>query len=78
MSAAQRRATRERLAEEARQERIKRHGVQLLEALEGPLAIVADSHGVVGYHHNDDAAGWDEFEEIAVARAAIAAAKGES
>jgi len=50
---------------------------QLLEALEGMLAIVADSHGVAGFHRNDAAAGWDEFEGVAVARTAIAAARGE-
>lgn len=50
----------------------------LLEALEGMLAIVADSHGVAGYHRNDESAGWDEFDEVATARTAIAATRGES
>ena len=49
----------------------------LLAALETLMGIVSDSHGVSGYHRNGDIAEWDEFDEINVAIAALAKAKGE-
>lgn len=42
------------------------------EALAGMLAIVDESRGVDGYHLNGDTAEWDEFPEVAAARAALA------
>lgn len=49
----------------------------LLDALQGMLAIVSDSLGVAGYHLNGDTAGWDEFDEVDAAREAIAKATGQ-
>ena len=49
----------------------------LLAALEALMGIVSDSHGVSGYHRNGDIAEWDEFDEINIAIAALAKAKGE-
>lgn len=49
----------------------------LLEALEALMGIVSDSHGVSGYHRNGDIAEWDGFDEINIAIAALAKAKGE-
>ena len=49
---------------------------KLLAALEGVLAITADSQGVVGYHLNGAVADWWSFEEIAEAAAAIKEVKG--
>lgn len=48
---------------------------QLYSALEGLLAITRDSQGVAGYHLNGVVAKLDEFEEVSVAEAAIAAAE---
>ena len=49
----------------------------LLAALEVLMGIVSDSNGVSGYHLNGDIAEWDEFDEINIAIAALAKAKGE-
>ena len=43
------------------------------EALEGLMVIVRESHGVTGWHRNDDVATWDEFEEPQIAEDALAA-----
>lgn len=43
----------------------------LVEALEGLLAIVADSSGVAGYHMNGDIAEWDELVEVFLAEEAL-------
>ena len=51
--------------------------LELLEALQGLLAIVGDSQGVAGYHLNGEIATWGEFDEIDDARVAIAKALGE-
>ena len=75
MSGAQRRATRERLAAEARQERIRRAGPQLLAALEqveSLLGGLADKEFENQHAANKSATAYD------LARAAIAAARGES
>lgn len=48
----------------------------MLTALRGLLAIVAESRGVDGYHLNGAIAEWDEFDEINAAHAAIAKATG--
>jgi hypothetical protein len=45
---------------------------ELVEALEGLLAIVSDSSGVAGYHLNGEIAEWCEFEEVAMAEEALA------
>lgn len=50
---------------------------ELQAALQGMLAIVSDSRGVAGFHLNGDTAEWDEFDEVAAARAAIAKATGQ-
>lgn len=49
----------------------------LLAALEALMRIVSNSNGVSGWHRNGDIAGWDEFDEINMAIAALAKAKGE-
>lgn len=46
--------------------------VAAVEALNGILAIVGDSHGVAGWHLNGDIADWREFEEIDAAYQALA------
>ena len=49
-----------------------RYRADLLKAIEGILAIAADSQGVAGYHHlNGDIAEWDEFEEVSSAHELI-------
>ena len=45
---------------------------KLVEALEGFLAIVADSTGVSGYHLNGNIAKWSEFEEVTMVEEALA------
>ena len=40
---------------------------ELVEALQGLVAVVGESTGVCGYHLNGDIAEWDEFGEVAVA-----------
>ncbi len=44
---------------------------ELEQVLQGFLAIVSDSQGVVGYHLNGAIAEWDEFDEIEAARKAL-------
>jgi hypothetical protein len=43
----------------------------LAAALRGFMDIVSESHGVAGYHLNGDVAGWDEFDQINAADAAL-------
>ena len=44
----------------------------LLEAANGVMAIVKESHGVDGWHRNGDAAKWEMFSEITELEQAIA------
>lgn len=45
---------------------------EVVEALEGLLAIVSESFGVAGYHLNGKQAKWSEFEEVEMAEEALA------
>ena len=44
----------------------------LLDAANGVMAIVKESHGVDGWHRNGDAAKWEVFSEITGLEQAIA------
>lgn len=57
---------------------LKAANAELLEALQGMIAIVGDSRGVTGYYPNGNEAYWDEFAEVDATRAAIAKHKGEA
>jgi hypothetical protein len=69
-------AGRPHVAEEAANAGLIAAAPELLEALQGLLAIVADSRGVTGYHLNGEAAEWSEFSEVDAAESAVAKALG--
>lgn len=50
---------------------------EMLEVLEGLIAVIGDSKGVAGYHLNGDTAEWDEFDDVNMARRLIDKVRGE-
>ena len=56
-------------------QQLTKEKAELKHALQGMLAIVADSRGVAGYHLNGNTAEWDEFDEVDAAQRAIEGTK---